>query len=441
MDASRSESRTPELLPDDRQARPQDGFLAAEELGRLEPVERAEAFRALPPHNAMEAFRQLDTAHQQELLEQLSEETVRHLVEDLDPDDRVRLLQELPEPIAERLMSGLSPHERELTGRLLGYPEESAGRIMSPEFLTLRPAHTVEEALAEIRRHGRSAETISVLPVTDDDLRFLGMAPLSDIVLAEPHDRVERLMRTDIEAVRADDDQEAVARLIQSADLLAAPVVDADGRLIGLVTVDDAMDVLDIEEWEDLSRTGAAEPLGRPYFSASILRLARSRVVWLLLLAVAAVLTVNVLNAFEGMLDTVVSLSLFIPLLIGVGGNAGAQSATTVVRAMAVNDVRFRDLFRVVFRETRVGLLLGITVALLGFVPVWLFVGRGLAIVVCLTLVAICTLASFVGSVMPLLARQFRIDPAVVSAPVVTTVVDASGLLVYFLIARAILGI
>jgi magnesium transporter len=324
---------------------------------------------------------------------------------------------------------------------LLAHPEESAGRIMSPEYLTLRRTMTVEEALSDVRTFGREAETIDVLPVTDDAGRYAGIVGLSDLVLAAPQERIEQLMNVDVRPVRVDEDQESVARWIQTADLLAAPVVDDEGRLVGLVTVDDAMDVLDVEEWENFSRMGAAEPLRRPYFSASVPRLARSRVVWLLMLALAATLTVNVLSAFEETLETVVTLSLFIPLLIGVGGNAGAQSATTIVRAMAVDDVRFTDVVRVVYRETRVGLLLGTIVALLGLLPVWWFVGRELAIVVSLTLVAICTMASLVGSFMPLIARKVGVDPAVVSAPFVTTIVDATGLLVYFLIARAVLDI
>jgi magnesium transporter len=418
-----------------------DPHAVVETLARLEPPERADAFRKLPSGFAFLVFQQFDAAHQQELLEHLDAQQVRRLVEEIDPDDRARLLLEVTEPAAERLLAGLSPQERELTEQLLAHPEESAGRIMSPEYLTLRRTMTVEEALSDVRTFGREAETIDVLPVTDDAGRYAGIVGLSDLVLAAPQERIEQLMNVDVRPVRVDEDQESVARWIQTADLLAAPVVDDEGRLVGLVTVDDAMDVLDVEEWENFSRMGAAEPLRRPYFSASVPRLARSRVVWLLMLALAATLTVNVLSAFEETLETVVTLSLFIPLLIGVGGNAGAQSATTIVRAMAVDDVRFTDVVRVVYRETRVGLLLGTIVALLGLLPVWWFVGRELAIVVSLTLVAICTMASLVGSFMPLIARKVGVDPAVVSAPFVTTIVDATGLLVYFLIARAVLDI
>lgn len=413
----------------------------AEDLSHREPDERAEKFRALPETLAVAAFEQLSSGHQQELIERLDDSHARRLVERLDPDDRVRLFEQLPPSAAERLRLGLSLREQALTDQLLQYPVESAGRIMSPEILTLSESVTAAEALETVKVRGREVETVLALPVIDDHGRLTGMATLDKLVLASPETPVRALMDSSPPTVHVDEDQELVARLIQQADLLAVPVVDRTGRLLGLVTVDDAMDIVQFEETEDLARIGGAEPLGRPYFSVSIFRLLRTRVVWLLLLAVAAILTVNVLSAFEGMLEEVVSLSLFIPLLIGVGGNTGAQSATTIVRAMAIRDVRFGDLVRVLVREGRVGLLLGLTLAVVGFLPIWLVFGRPLATVISLSLVAICTLAALVGSLMPILANRLGIDPAVVSAPFVTTIVDASGLLVYFLIARVILTV
>lgn len=412
-----------------------------DELSHLNADQRAERLRELPAEQQEAVFEQLDAAHQQELLERFDDKTLTLLLESLDPDDRVQLFAQLPPEQAEMLRRRLSPLEQAMTDRLLRYPEESAGRIMSPEFLALAPAMRADEALAVVRTQGRDVETVFALPVTDDDNHLLGMTTLDELVFADPEAIVGDFMQTELPVVHSDEDQEVVARLIQSADVVAIPVVDDENRLLGLVTVDDAMDVMEIEESEDLARAGAAEPLGRPYFAVSIYRLMRSRVVWLLLLALAATLTVNVLSAFEGILAESVTLSLFIPLLIGVGGNAGAQSSTTIVRAMAVDDVRFADILRVVFREARVGFLLGVTLAMLGLIVVWVFFSRPLAIIISLSLVAICTLASLVGSLMPVLADRLGVDPAVVSAPFVTTIVDAGGLLVYFLIARAVLGI
>lgn len=413
----------------------------AEDLSHRPPDERAQRFLVVPEALSLPTFKQLNSGHQQELIERLDDAAARRLVEALDPDDRVKLFEQMLPDAAERLRRGLSSREQTLTDELLQYPEESAGRIMSPEFLALAKTMTASEALEAVRSRGHEVETVLALPITDVHGRLAGMATLDALVLASPETEIGELMDAAPPSVTADEDQEAVARLIQEADLLAVPVVDGDGRLLGLVTVDDAMDVVQFEGTEDLARTGAAEPLRRPYFSVSIFRLLRSRVVWLLLLAVAAVLTVNVLSAFEGMLEQAVSLSLFIPLLIGVGGNTGAQSATTIVRAMATDEVRFEDAPRILAREAGVGLLLGVTLGLVGFLPIWLVFGRPLAIVISSSLLAICTLAALVGSLMPVLANRIGIDPAVVSAPFVTTIVDASGLLVYFLIAQMVLNL
>ena len=347
----------------------------------------------------------------------------------------------MPAKVARRLLAGLSPNERRLTSTLLGYPEDSAGRLMSPEVASLRAGITAADALERLRRIGEGAETIYALPVTNDHRRLVGMLGLRDLVLAPPDALIGDLMDTEVYSARVDTDQEEVARLMREADLLALPIVDSEDRLVGIVTVDDAMEVLEEEETEDLARAGGAEPLGRPYMTSSVMQIARSRVIWLLALIVAATLTVNVLNAFQTTLDQVVALALFIPLVIGTGGNTGSQAATTVTRALAVGEVRFDDLGTVILREARVGLLLGAMLGLLALGPTWIFVGREIALVVSLTLLAVCTLAAFVGSLLPLVARRIGLDPAVMSAPFISTLVDATGLVVYFLIAQAILGL
>lgn len=419
----------------------QDMLAAVKEFRRLNPAERAEALADYTPKQARTIFEELETPLQEEMLAHLSEDQVHRLLEDLDPDDRVRLLDNLPAPVAKALLARLSPREQRLTHKLLSFPKESAGRIMSPEYLPLRPEMPAKEALSLIQREGSSVDTINALPVLDTEDRLTGMTMLSTLVLAEPGELVSELMMTSVPTVSPETDQEEVARLIQAADLLVVPVVDISRRLLGLITVDDAMDVIHLEQEEDFARIGASEPLDRPYFSTSLLRLTRARLVWLLLLAVASVLTVNVLSAFESMLTEVISLSLFIPLLIGIGGNSGAQSATTVVRAMATGDVNNMGVVRVIFRETRVGFLLGAAVAIIAYMAVFLLFDPDLAATVSFTLIVICTLATLVGSGMPLLARRLGIDPAVVSAPVVTTLIDASGLLIYFLIAGYVMGI
>ncbi len=418
-----------------------DAVEIADELARLPRERRAIPFRLLGKDEALEVFELLDPSVQQELLEGLRETNVRQLFEALDPDDRARLTEEMPAKVARRMLAGLSPAERQLTATLLGYREDSAGRLMSPEVASLRAGMTAAEAIDRLRRIGRSAETIYALPVTDDRRRLVGVLGLRDLVLAEADARVGDLMDPDVYSARVDTDQEEVARLMREADLLALPIVDTEDRLVGIVTVDDAMEVLEEEETEDVARAGGAEPLRRPYLATSILQIARSRVVWLVFLIVAATLTVNVLQVFEEDLTKVVALALFIPLVIGTGGNTGAQAATTVTRALAVGEVRLGDLGVVILREARVGLLLGAMLAILAFGPAAFFADRDIAVVVSVTLVVVCTLAAFVGSLLPLVARRVGVDPAVMSAPFITTLVDASGLIVYFLVARVVLGL
>lgn len=413
----------------------------AEELSRLPRERRAVPFRLLAKDRALDVFEQLDPSVQQELLDGLREANVRQIFEGMDPDDRARLTEEMPAKVARRLLAGLSPNERRLTATLLGYPEDSAGRLMSPEVASLRAGMRVGEALERLRRVGRSAETIYALPVTDDRRRLVGALGLRDLVIADTELTIGELMSTDVYSARVDTDQEEVSRLIREADLLALPIVDHEDRLVGIVTVDDAMEVLEEEETEDVARTGGAEPLRRPYLATSIMQLARSRIIWLFVFIAAGAVTVNVLAAFEDTLEAKVTLALFVPLVIGTAGNTGAQSATTITRALAVGEVRLADLAPVLLRESSTGLSLGIVLAAAAFAPIALLVEQGIAVVVSLTLLIACTWASLIGSMLPLGAKRTGIDPAVMSVPLITALVDATGLVIYFLVARAVLGL
>ena len=412
----------------------------AEELARLPADRMAVPFRLLAKDRALEVFEALDPVHQQQLLDGLREERVRELFTEMDPDDRVRLLDEVPAKVAKRLQSGLPASEREATATLLGYPAESAGRVMSPEYVSLRSSMSVADAMAKVRRTGEDAETVYTLPVTDDRRMLMGVVSLRDLVTAPASARVRDLMRDDVHSVEVDVDQEEASRLIQEAALLALPVVDHEQRLVGVITVDDAMEVLEREVTEDVSRAGGVEPLEQPYLSAGVLTLARKRAAWLLLLGVAAVLTVNVLGAFEDTLEQVVALALFIPLLIDTGGNSGAQASTVVIRALSVGEVRFRDLPRVVGRELLVGVLLGAMLGAIAFPVVSFFFDPQFGAIIGLTLVAIVIWATLAGAALPLLAARLGLDPAVLSAPIITTLVDATGLLIYFGIAVAVLS-
>lgn len=412
-----------------------------EELTRLDPADTAFAFRLLPRNRAIEVFEELETIDQQQVLEGLRDDRVIHLLEELDPDDRARLLEEMPAKVAKQLLNQLSPAERRLTTILLGYPEDSAGRLMSPQFVSLRATMSAADAMAKIRREGLDAETVYALPVLDDERHLIGITGLRSLVLAPTDALIKDLMTTDIHMVHTDTDREDAARLVRDAGLIALPVVDSEQRLVGVITVDDAMGVLEVEETEDIALQGAHSPLNQPYLSVSALRLARVRALWLLVLIAAAALTVNVLQFFEGTLEQAVTLALFVPLLIGTGGNSGAQAATAVIRAMAVGEVRFTDLPKIVWREARVGLMLGAMLATAVFLPVAAIWDVDLATVVSVTLITICTWATIAGSALPLLAKRVGVDPAVVSAPFITTLVDATGLVFYFVFATLILGL
>jgi magnesium transporter len=420
----------------------------AEELTRLDGTQRAVAFRLLPKDLALSVFEALDAPAQSELLAELRDEPVRELFAELDPDDRVEVLDELPAKVVRKLLADLSPHERRITNELLGYPAEAVGRVMSPEYVAVKATMTAVAALERVRAVGGAAETVYTLPVIAEDRRLIGVTSLRQVVLAEPDTPVSVLMAEPI-AASALADREEAARLLQEADLLALPIVDAEDRLVGVFTFDDAMEVLEGADTEDAARTGGAEPLGRPYLMAGVLQIARTRAMWLLVLMGAATLTVLVLNSFEDELAAVVALALFVPLLIGTGGNSGAQAATTVTRAIAVGEVRFRDLARVLAREARVGLLLGGMLALVALPAGAAFLalrgegwadGARIAAVLAVSLVAICTLAATAGALMPMLAKRIGIDPAVVSAPFITTTVDATGLVIYFLVAKVVLS-
>jgi magnesium transporter len=410
-------------------------------LKRLEPFETGLVFRLLDRDRALEVFEDLDPANQQQVIDGLHEPHVTALLEALDPNDRVRLLDELPAKVASRLVAALSQRERELTTVLLGYPAESAARHMSPEYVALRASMTVAEALNKIRRDGPEAETVYTLPVVDDTRRLVGVVGLRRVVVGESDRLIGDIMRTDVVSVLADADREVAARLVSEAGLIALPVVDHEHRLIGVLTFDDAMQILELEASEDLALQGGQSPLTKPYLAVSVRELARARGVWLLMLIIAATLTVNVLQLFEDQLAEVVALALFIPLLTGTGGNAGAQASTAVIRAMAVDDIRFTDLPRIAWREARAGVLLGLILGSAVTVPIAVIWSTKIGFVVGLTLISVCTWATIAGATLPLLVRRFGADPAVVSAPVITTVVDATGLLIYFIWAITLLGI
>lgn len=410
------------------------------ELERLAMRRRAVVYRLLPKDRAAEVFERLDAPLQSELVRGLKDEDVAEVFARLSPDDRVGLLDELPSVVARRLMRGLSQRERALTDAILGYGAGSIGRSMSPEYVAAHPWLTAAQALEAVNARLDDAETIYTIPVTDSGRRLVGILSLRDLLRARGDVPVGKLM-ADAESVPATSGAETAARLCADMKILALPVVDQEGRLLGILTVDDALRILEDAESEDTARSGGSEPLRRPYLATPIRRIVRSRVLWLLVLAVGATLTVQVLAVFEATLEQQVVLSLFIPLLIGTGGNTGNQAATTITRALALGDVRTRDVARVLAREIRVGVVLGLLLGAVGFALTGLLYGGALGAVIGLTLLGVCTLAAAVGGAMPMLGKAIKADPAVFSNPFITTFVDAAGLVLYFMVAKAVLGI
>ncbi|MFV2198499.1 magnesium transporter [Nocardiopsis sp. LOL_012] len=413
----------------------------ADELSRLADPYVIIPFRLLDKDRELEVFEELDPGLQQVVLQGLRDTAFHELLEEMDPDDRARLIGEAPAKIATRALAGLSPAERKMTAALLGYPEDSVGRYMTPETVILHRDLMVGRALEVVRAKGADAETVYTLPVVSDGRRLVGTVGLSDLVVSADELLIKDIVDVLAPRVRATEPVEDAARLMQEANLVSLSVVDSEERFVGLLTFDDALEVIEAADTEDMARQSGASPVAEHYASVGVFRLVGARVLWLTLLIVAATLTVNVMQVFESTLEAVTALAMFVPMLIGTGGNVGAQSATAIVRALAVGEVRVRDLPVVIWKEARVGLLLGAVLAVLALGIGSLLVGAQVAVVVACSVIAVCTWAAIIGSSMPLFARKVGVDPAVVSSPMVATLVDATGLLIYFSFATLILGL
>lgn len=414
----------------------------AEAIEGLPETLQALAFRLLPKDEAIEVYEYLDSTVQQALIDELRSQDVLDLVEQMSPDDRVRLFDELPAKIVRRLLQQLSPAEREITSLLLGYGTGTAGRLMTPEYIALKEGMTGDQALARVRLMAPRTETIYTLYVTDVSRRLTGILSLWELLVAPPEDSIGALMTRDVISVHTDTDQEEVARVIQRYDLLAVPVVDREERLVGIVTVDDVIDILEEEATEDIYTLGGVQSGEDDYFQTNLLTVARRRVVWLFVLLITNTGTSAVISSQEDVLSKVVALAAFIPLLIGTGGNVGAQSSTVVIRGLNTDRLRSMNPMTIVSRELIAGALLGVMLA--AVVTVWAFLlerNWQVAIAVGFSLLVISILASTAGSVLPLVFKRLGLDPALMSAPFITTVVDVAGVFVYLQLARAILGL
>ncbi len=424
-------------------------------LTTLNPADMAEAFsglsdqtlplvfRLLPKELAAETFVEMEPEQQATLIRGFSDSELKAVVEELYVDDAVDLVEEMPANVVYRILAQADPQTRSSINEILQYPEDSAGSVMTTELVELRGTMTAAQAIAHIRAVGLDKETINTCYITDEGHKLLGVVSIRTLILADEGALCRDLMNANVVSVTTQEDQEAVAQMFSKYNFYALPVVDGDGRLVGIVTVDDAMDILEAETTEDMEKMAAISPSDRPYLTTSALAIWRHRIPWLLLLMVSATFTGLVITKFEDALAMCTVLMAYIPMLMDTGGNAGSQSSVTVIRGLSLGEIRFRDLLRVMGKELTVSLLCGLTLAVCNFAKLMLFdrVSLAVALVVCVTLLLTVVASKLVGSALPMLAKRVGFDPAVMASPLITTVVDVLSLLIYFQAATMILGL
>ena len=402
-------------------------------------------FRILPKELAAETFVEMDEDTQEFLIHGFSDNELKEVVDELFVDDAVDLIEEMPANVVKRILRQADKETRRQINELLKYPEDSAGSIMTTEFISLRPDMTAEMAIKRIRRTGVDKETIYTCYVNDDYNRLIGITTVKDLLLADDDDLVKDMMEENVISVHTLDDQEMVARIFSDYDFLALPVVDNEQRIVGIVTIDDAIDVISEEATEDIEKMAAVLPSDKPYMRTSVWGIYKKRVPWLLVLMLSATFTSTIISAFDGMLASVIILSSFIPMITGSGGNAGSQASVSVIRALSLGEIEFKSMFKVLWKELRVAALCGLTLAAANFVKLMVFDLRGnenavvIALVVSLTLVGTIIMAKIVGSSLPLLSSKIGLDPAVMANPLISTVCDSLSLLIYFGVASTLL--
>ena len=410
-------------------------------LEELDETSRAVVFRLLSKDLAAETFVELESDTQTALIRSFSDAELKEIVDELYVDDAVDLIEEMPANVVRRILNQTDPETRRTINEILKYPDDSAGSLMTVEYVALRTGLTVADAFANIRRTGIDKETIYNCYVVDKNRRLLGMVTAKSLMLADSEDIIDDLAERDVQTVATLEDKEDVAKKFAKYDLLAIPVVDSENRLVGIVTVDDAIDVIEEEATEDMEKMAAITPTDKPYLHTGVFETWTKRIPWLLLLMISATFTGKIIQSFEDALAAQVVLTAFIPMLMDTAGNSGSQASVSVIRGLSLGDIAMGDVLRVMWKELRVSLLCGVTLAVANFGKMLLLDGVTAAVagVVCVTLVITVMFAKLVGSVLPILAKRVGFDPAVMAAPFITTIVDALSLLVYFNIARLLL--
>jgi len=409
----------------------------------LEKAEQLKIFRILPKDIAADVFSYLPLETQQDILVSLTDKEASGIIENLYADDAADLLEEMPANVVHRLLALTSPETRRDINQLLQYPEDSAGSIMTVEFIDLKEETTVAQAIEKIRTTGIDKETINNCFVLDRARHLIGIVTLRKLLLSHPDELVQDVMTDNVISVKTLTDQEEVARTVMKYDFTVVPVVDSENRMVGIVTVDDVVDIIEQEATEDIEKVAAITPTDKPYMRTGVLETFWKRIPWLMLLMLSAAFTGSIITSFESALAKQVVLTAFIPMLMGTGGNAGGQASVTIIRGLSLDEIRYRDIFRVLWKEFRVAICCGIVLAGVNFVKLLFLdrVGMMVAVVVSLSLVATVVIAKLMGCSLPVLAKRIGVDPAVMASPFITTIVDTLSLVIYFKIATMLLGL
>ena len=437
------EKKFAQLKKELQEMNPADIASLVEEMDEVDEFGERELtllYRILPKEMAADVFTYMDSGMQRVLINAFSDKELRDVIDELYIDDTVDIIEEMPANVVSRILKNTDTDTRKQINQLLNYPKDSAGSVMTTEFVYLKKDSTVKEAFDQIRRIGLVKETVYTCYVTENR-RLLGVVTVLDMLVADYETHIEDIMETNVISVNTHDDQETAAQMLSKYDLAAIPVVDGDNRLVGIVTFDDAMDVIRDEDTEDIEKMAAMLPSDRPYMKQSIWQIWKQRIPWLILLMVSATFTGMILSKFEDALSVVPALTIFIPMLMDTGGNSGGQASVTIIRGMSLNEIHFRDIFKVIWKELRVGILCAATIAAVVFVKVIFIDQKGVSIaaVVAITIFFVIVIAKLVGCTLPMLAKKIGFDPAVMASPFITTIVDALSLLVYFAIASRFL--
>ena len=412
-------------------------------LEELEEEQLLKIFRILPKNMAADVFSYLEVDNQQLIITSLSDKEAANIINNLMADDATDLLEEMPANVVKKLLANANAETRRDINHLLRYPEDSAGSIMTVEYVDLKENMTVEDAIVRIRQKGMDSETINICYVLDAKRKLVGTVALRYLLISPSDAVIGDIMHENVVHIHTLMDQEEVARQFQKYDFIAMPVVDNEERLVGIITVDDIVDILQEEATEDMEKMAAVMPSDKPYMKMSIFEIAKNRMPWLLLLMISSTLTGSVLTKFEDALMACSALLAYVPMLMGTGGNAGGQTSVTIIRGLSLNEIEFKDALPVIWKEIRIAVVCGVTLAAANFLKLLWFdkVGVMVAAVVCLTLVVVVLLAKIVGSMLPILAKKIGFDPAVMASPFITTILDVLSLLVYFQIATMLLDI